>query len=237
MLNEQVSVIIPTLQKDTRILQALISILEADDAVSEIIIINNAVHPFEPELTGNKINIYTPPENMYVNKSWNYGVAAAKNDIFLIINDDIICCDNFCSVILLTGIFERETTGLVGIDNDYLRNYSKDRITERFFSINNKYTYADVTLNRLDSYKKLGDWGSAFMGRKAAYHNIPEKYKIIYGDNHLLKKNMEEGKINYKMSGISFNHLHSLTSFSQEFWPVCMQDYNAADDDFRNNNR
>ena len=240
MLNEKISVIIPTMQKDVRILQTLVKILNADDAVSEIIIINNAVRPFDSKFEGDKINVYTPDKNLYVNFSWNLGVSIAKNDIFLIINDDIICCDSFCSLVLKTGIFEKEDTGLVGIDNNYINNFSKEKVDERFFRIrkqfsdSDKFEVSDIKFKELNTYLNLGDWGSAFLGRKAAYHYIPGIYKIIYGDNYLLKRNLEEGRRNYRMSGLNFNHLHSLTSHSEEFWPVCQDDYNVADDDFRN---
>jgi glycosyltransferase involved in cell wall biosynthesis len=235
MLDEKVSVIVPTLQKNTKILQTLVSILNADDAVSEIIIINNSIKPLSLQFISEKMKICTPSANMFVNISWNFGISTAKNDIFLIINDDIICCENLCSLILETGIFEDEQTGLIGIDNDYINNYFKGQVDEKFFSINKQLTVNDITLNKLDTYKKLYDWGSAFFGRKKSYFKIPAKFKILYGDNYLLKRNLEEGRICYKMTGLPFNHLHSLSSYDPEFWPICQQDYNLADDDLRNN--
>ena len=80
------SVIIPTVQKKLEVLKTLVGILEQDSSVSEIFIINNK--PDIPlNLSGSKLKIYTPEENLYVNPSWNLGVSKIQNDIFVLMND------------------------------------------------------------------------------------------------------------------------------------------------------
>lgn len=228
---EKVSVIIPTIQKNVEVLQHLINILNADDAVSEIILINNAVKPFEKTIIGDKVMIYTPTKNLYVNKSWNYGVSKAKNDIFLIINDDIICTKNFCTKLLSTEIFDIYDTGLVGIDVDYIHKYTSEEVNDSFFEVED--TPANkIFFNKLDEYLFVGNWGSAFFGRKKCYYNIPGIFNIIYGDNYLLKQNMQNDRVNYAVSGLHFNHIHSLSSSSSEFSVIVDDDLNAAEDFF-----
>ena len=88
----KISVIIPTVQKNTSVLNKLLNILCSDKVVSEVIIINNIDKPFVPDKKSKKISVYQPDENFYVNGSWNFGVSICENERFLIMNDDILCC-------------------------------------------------------------------------------------------------------------------------------------------------
>ena len=45
-------------------------------------------------------------------------------------------------------------------------------------------------MKELVEYLHVGNWGSAFFGTKKHYFIIPDKFKIIYGDNYLLLKNV-----------------------------------------------
>lgn len=231
---ERVSVIIPTVQKNPEVLQHLVNILNADYAVSEIIIINNAVKPFEKTIIGTKVKIFSPANYLYVNKSWNVGVILAENDIFLIINDDIICTNDFCTKFLETGIINSPDCGLIGIDNDCIKTYASNKVDISFYNVED--TPADKFIfNKLEKYLYTGDWGSAFFGRKSSYYLIPDKFKIIYGDNYLLYQNLHNGHKNYVMSGLYFNHIHSLSSSSPEFSNIIAQDIDAANDYFNVN--
>jgi glycosyltransferase involved in cell wall biosynthesis len=121
---DKVSVIIPTIQKNTKVLAKLANSLSADEVVDEILIINN----IEKELKTNipKVKILQQEKNLYVNASWNLGISCIKNNIFLIINDDILPCPNYCSLIYNSGILNREDTGLVGINNAFINQMPKD---------------------------------------------------------------------------------------------------------------
>ena len=224
---EKISVIIPTLNKKNIILQYLIYQFEEDKAVSEIIIINNTTKPLSPALSGKKLKIYTPETNLYVNGSWNIGVSAAENDIFLIINDDIICDKYLCSSILKTKIFDDDKTGLIGLNNLFIKQYSPNNLNfADFFNLNNDNIYDNIKIVEMSKITLTEFWGSAIFGRKKNYFIIPEYLKIIYGDNFLLYKNAKKGNKNYMISNVYFNHVSSLTSNRNEFIPILKQDLN-----------
>ena len=89
-----VTAVIPTLQKNKEILTKLIEALERDTAVTEILLIDNSLIGFKH--SSNKLTVITPEENLFVNPSWNLGVAKAKTEIVALLNDDIILPENYC---------------------------------------------------------------------------------------------------------------------------------------------
>lgn len=218
--DEKISVIIPTIQKRIKVTLKLVSILNNDDAVSEILIIENSgTGLYLPP--NKKIEIYNSPENLYVNASWNLGISKIKNERFLIINDDILCCPNFCSMILESRILERNDTGLVGLHPHYIIQ------NDRYMVSDIEIPYCNDTIlsfNPMYNFMNTGDWGSAFFGKKSNYYTIPDDLKIIFGDNYILKKNLDNGKINYQICGLTFNHIHSLSSASSEFSEIIGND-------------
>ena len=219
-MNNKISVIIPTILKCTKVLLKLVNILVNDIAVSEIIIIENSgkglyIPPNE------KIKIYNPKKNLYVNPSWNLGISLIKNERFLIINDDILCCKNFCSKILNSGILENENTGLVGINPVSIVQYDRAAVSDIEPP---KEKFETIQFTPMPNYMCTGDWGSAFFGKKSNFYTIPDDIKIIFGDNYILKKNLDAQKINYMISGTQFNHIHSLSSASAEFSNIISND-------------
>ena len=62
------SIVIPTLQKDTKILKMLLDELNQDQTVGEIILIDNSLQGFE--YNSDKLRIIVPNENLFVNPSW-----------------------------------------------------------------------------------------------------------------------------------------------------------------------
>ena len=216
-MDNKISVIIPTLLKNILVLQQLITIMDADSSVSEIILINNTTKG--SYLVGDKLKVYTPKENLYVNQSWNVGVSLIENEFFLIINDDILPPKNFCTQVLNTKILENENTGLVGLDNMYIQSFGTD-IKELEVPTQNSNIY----INPMNKILGTGNWGSAFFGKKSKWFDIPSDLKIIFGDNYILQKNIEAHKTNYKISGLKLNHMHSLTSSSGEFADIINKD-------------
>ena len=214
---DKVSVIIPTIQKNTKVLAKLANSLSADEVVDEILIINN----IEKELKTNipKVKILQQEKNLYVNASWNLGISCIKNNIFLIINDDILPCPNYCSIICNSGILNREDTGLVGINNAFINQMPKD--TE---DLQEPERRNFVYFKELKNHFGTGDWGSAFFGKKENYYKIPDDIRIIYGDNYLLYNNKKNKKINYSICNLEFNHIHSLSSASSEFRKIVASD-------------
>lgn len=214
---EKISVIIPTIQKNIKVLESLLSSLLTDEVVGEILIINNAERMLV--IPSDKVRVLNQKENIFVNASWNLGVELVGNDIFLILNDDILPCENFCSKIYNSGILNNESTGLIGLDNSFIKNVPRSTKL-----LNKPEGLGEPCFTELSNYFNTGDWGSAFFGRKQNYYRIPEELKIIFGDNYLLYKNLKNGKKNYSIGNLYFNHIHSLSSASPEFREIVKND-------------
>ena len=219
---KKLSVIIPTIYKKPLILYKIIELLSSEDVVDEIILISNAECTMSFPYA-EKLKFFEPERNAYVCLSWNFGVSIIQNDYFLIMNDDILFPKNFCEKVLNSEIWDKENTGLIGLDVDFINNYDKT-ITD---DIDIPTLDNDVKLEYkpLDKYLKTGDWASAFFGKKDSYHDIPDIFNIIYGDNYLLYQNIMRGKINYSVSGVNFNHVHSSSSASKEFSEIIKNDH------------
>ena len=113
-MGNELSVIIPTIQKKPMVLEKLVGLLDKDESVTEILIINNrAESPLEFE--SGKVKIYSPLVNLYVNRSWNLGISMIRNKNFLLLNDDMLPCYDFCSLIVNSSVFYLPDTGLIGI--------------------------------------------------------------------------------------------------------------------------
>ncbi len=214
------SVIIPTIQKKLKVLTNLIKILEKDEIVSEIILINNKVDT-PLEISGSKVHLYTPKENLFVNESWNQGVEMAHENNVLLLNDDLLVPDNFCSMIVNSQILNQKTTGLVGLSPAIINQFSSnvDTLEKPGLIVEPKLEFVPLNI-----YLGTGDWGSAIFTNKNNFYKIPSDLKIIFGDNYILKKNRENGKQNYSISGITINHIHSSSSASPEFSSIVCND-------------
>ncbi|DAB05641.1 TPA: hypothetical protein CPT92_08795 [Candidatus Gastranaerophilales bacterium HUM_13] len=218
-MGNELSVIIPTIQKKPMVLEKLVGLLDKDESVTEILIINNrAESPLEFE--SGKVKIYSPLVNLYVNRSWNLGISMIKNKNFLLLNDDMLPCYDFCSLIVNSSVFYLPDTGLIGISPA---------------SINQFYYVNDIDIperkekdgpvfSQMDKYMNTGDWGIAIFGKKHCWHNIPEDLKIMCGDNYILKKQKQKNRINYEISNIPINHIHASSSGSPEFTKIIQSD-------------
>lgn len=194
------SIIIPTMQKDNDILQRLLDTLNCDSSVKEIILIDNSTKGFENIFE--KVRVIIPEKNLFVNGSWNAGVNEIKTEYFGILNDDVLIAKNFCSDIL--AFLDTENSGLFGLAQD-----SELNITNK-----DDYSLPQRDLLSIIPMQKTKDtyfWGSAFFGKKENYYEIPQDLKIYCGDNYLLKMNYDNNKTNYEIRGCKVKHLQSLT--------------------------
>ncbi|MBR6127141.1 glycosyltransferase family 2 protein [bacterium] len=216
-----ITVIIPTMQVKLNILKKLIELLTADDGVNQILIINNKVDtPIAEDIITAKTEIIVPNQNLYVNESWNLGVRLAKNDKFVLMNDDLLICPNLCSMILETGILDEESTGLVGPSTGCIKTYdNKNRMAVPKIKKSTK-----PKIIPMKNYLLTGDWGISIFGRKRSYYPIPEDLKIIYGDNYLLYQNTINKKTNYQISELPFHHIHSATCMMKQFESQVIRD-------------
>lgn len=217
------SIIIPTMQKDKDILQRLLDILNCDSSVKEIILIDNSTKGFEHNFE--KVRVIIPEKNLFVNGSWNFGINKINSDYFGILNDDILIPKNFCSDVLV--FLDTENSGLFGLAQD-----SELNITNK-----DDYSLPQRGILSIIPMQKTKDtyfWGSAFFGKKENYYEIPQNLKIYCGDNYLLKMNYDNSKTNYEIRGCKVKHLQSLTcKYYNEVLAEDIKNYAKIDERFK----
>lgn len=200
------SIIIPTLLKDTEVLNKLLSQLNEDNTVGEIIIIDNSCSSFETDFS--KVKVHVPKENLFVNPAWNLGIklSSPQYKYFGILNDDIIFQKNLFEQVHAYLESTSENVGLLGID--CIANTPKSQFD----------TYPEDTIVSIVEVSKLeGFFGSAFFGKKINYFEIPYEMKVFYGDHFLFTRNIQAGHKNFKITNIGVKHLESLSSHSSPF--------------------
>lgn len=226
--NKMISIVIPTLQKNFQILLNLLTVLNNDTSVGEILVIDNSCKGFKHNL--DKVRIIMPEKNIYVNPSWNLGVKESKYDYVALFNDDLLVSKSFCSRVypLLS-----KDKGLFGIDNDFIVNMG-----EEGFEIPIKE--GEITIKpappKLD---RTCFFGCLMFFHKDSYYEIPEEMKIFCGDDFLYDKNIQNGKQNYTITGEQVKHFGSLSSSLAEFSEIEERDliaYAKINKDFWYNN-
>lgn len=169
-MRQKLSVIIPTLQKNTQLLFNLLDNLNQDECVDEIIVIDNSLKGID--YNSEKIKVITPKENLYVNPSWNLGVKEAKNELVAILNDDITLPENFCS-----DVADKITPEMGCVGGHY--NFVKE--TKEVSHIPSK---TEVKLQKIDG--RCLCWGIMIFIRKENFTEIPDEIKIYYGDDWIV---------------------------------------------------
>lgn len=153
------SVVIPTMWKNMRIVE-LIEGFNDCELVDEILLVDN-----NPDKTIDfpyyeKVNVIHRGDNMYVNPSWNLGVATAKNKKVIISNDDI----SFDVSSVLEYMKDKEY-GCCGVHPIGINSEDKWPIE----MVNNVF---------------IGQgWGVLIFVDKDLYVDIPSGLKIWFGDN------------------------------------------------------
>ncbi len=200
------SIIIPTMQKDLDILNKLLSELDSDNSVGEILIIDNSGKDLKTGLK--KVKVFVQNKNLFVNPAWNLGIKLSSKDIpyFGILNDDIIFPKNLFSSVENFLSNSDESVGLAGID--CATNTPKSEF--------DNYP-EDSEIKFIKSDRMTGFWGSAYFGKKTNYFEIPNEIKVFYGDHFLFRKNQQSGQQNYLITNLKVKHLESLTSHSSKF--------------------
>lgn len=200
------SIIIPTLLKDTEVLNKLLSQLNENSSVGEIIIIDNSCSSFKTDFS--KVKVHVPKENLFVNPAWNLGIKLSSPEYkyFGILNDDIIFQKNLFEQVHSFLENATDDVGLLGID--CIDNTPKAQFD----------TYPENNVIDIKETPKLeGFFGSAFFGKKDCYYEIPDEMKVFYGDHFLFTRNLQAGHKNYKITNIGVKHLESLSSHSSPF--------------------
>jgi GT2 family glycosyltransferase len=180
-MERKYSVIIPTMYKCKDILVQLLSSLEEDSSVSEIIVIENSKSTDYSINVFSKVKTLPQIKNIYVNPSWNLGVEESKENHVAILNDDIIIPNNLFSHL---NKFDIDSLGIIGAC-DFL---IQETDTPKRFNV--RYTHIATISERLWGY------GVLMIMNKQNYHQIPEDLLIWAGDDYVFHKNVSMGKVN-----------------------------------------
>lgn len=205
---KQVSIVIPTLQKNIELLNNLINVLDEDNTVSEIILIDNSTKGFSSNCS--KLRVIVPSENLFVNPSWNLGVKEAKEDIVALLNDDITIPESFCRTIVSKMTPEM---GVIGFNRDFV--YNTHEIMPR-------PELTNLTLDKAEG--RCGYFGIAMFFYKSAYCEIPDDIKIFWGDDWLFYQNKKRHIQNYFIKNQIIYHYDALSSTDKVVNPYSKSD-------------
>lgn len=201
----KLSVIIPTLLKNKEILKKLLLQLQNDEAVNEIILIDNSRNGFKLNIPKLRVFIPGKKEKLYVNQSWNLGIKEAKGYFYALFNDDLIVCDNFCSKVMEL-VEKAPNFGCLGMASTSVINTDFNDIPEiSEFSI------------EMNNSEREYNWGTIIFGKKDEYINIPEKIKIWCGDDFIRYCVKKENKNIYELKNAKIYHLGGLSSRNSKF--------------------
>lgn len=196
------SVVLPTMQKDLKVLDLLIQELIEQDFIDEIIIIDNSTKGFTHE--SSKVKVHVPKQNLYINPTWNLGIKLSKNDYIAVLNDDILLPKNLSKQVL-DFLIENPNTGLIGLDSSYIICTPQEEM-------NSYPANSEIVFEKIDNTYKTAYWGSAIFGHRSKFYHIPEKMKLWCGDNYLLLKNIQNNNQSYQIKNCEIKHLGSLTT-------------------------
>jgi len=224
---EKFSVIIPTMQKDTGILNKLLEELYEDDTIGEIILIDNSLKDYNSD--SDKLRVIVPEKNLFVNPSWNYGVSLAKYDYVGILNDDLIIPKNFCKQVL-NFLKENENCGMLGLESSTLMQSENEDFSS--YPEDSEISCKEIQNIWMD---KNWYWGSAIFCKKENYEKIPEEMLVYCGDDYLIFKNKKCGRKNFVISNAKVKHYGALTSRSKFIRKIRARDqkfYCKIDEEF-----
>ena len=193
------SIVIPTLFKVLNLTERLILSLVEDEAVGEVIIINNTDYWYD--LKHDKIKIVNCYHNIFVNPAWNLGVELANFEYVALLNDDILVPNNFFSNLL---DFNIDAWDLLGYNATSCEIYHNQNELTLFDSEITEIAYVE---------ERPFNYGVLMVCRKDKYKEIPKEYKIWCGDDYLFYNSHCTAMIDCKLK-----IMQSATSNLEEFY-------------------
>lgn len=197
------TIIIPTLFKVPDVTESLISSLIKDEAVGEIILINNTVFSYDRK--HEKLKVLNCYQNIFVNPAWNLGVMLAKFEYISLLNDDILLPDFFFSDLLNHNIEDYKLLGCNELICD----------VENKLSDLSPFDSKIIDLSPIE--KRPFNYGVLMVLKKSEYVRIPDEYKIFCGDDYLFYDNTLNDKGN-GLINCKIKIQQSSTSNLQEFY-------------------
>lgn len=195
-----ISVIVPTMWKALDYTRLMLKKLNDHPLVGEIILIDNDRNKKDQQLIEeiSKLNYISFEQgNIFVNPAWNYGVQKAKYDKLFIINDDVLI-----NLIQLDQIYDQVTSdkGMIGFSFLSYCTYTLDA----YETLCNSGFGDTISIEQIDprEFPRTSGmphpfYGSAYFIHKESYYDIPEDFKIHYGDLYIYLSNLKNGNANY----------------------------------------
>ena len=171
--------------------------------VGEIIIINNNVSrtPSHDVLSNPKVKIYNQEENIFVNPAWNLGVSLAENNKICILSDDVLVD---LRVFFEADRFVSKDIGVlaIGIPNDLFR--AQNNLFEQI-DATKLIVSGDIKIKSFDQYPDVAGVGSLFFIHKENWIDIPNDFKIYFGDTWQIEMQTALHRTNYYINNCFYH--------------------------------
>ncbi len=177
------TVIIPTLNKAPDLFVKNIETLMKQDCF--IHLIDNSVDGSCKVFEGTrKILISYFPQNIGVNKAWNYGVNLSKTRYYLLLNDDCLVWDNVISK--CEEIMDDQKISIVTFA-------TTDKISSELYCRYFMKQRSESKLRAMDEKSSPSRMGWFIFGRKCDWTNIPDGLIFFFGDDFIYKITRKKG--------------------------------------------
>lgn len=200
-----ITVVIPTLQRSTA-LRPLLAMLDAHPRVAEVVLIDNASIDLNERYRC--VRRIDPGRNLFVNPSWNLGVAESRTRLVALCNDDVWFPPRLVDA---AANALRLPVGLVGPSNTCFKNIWGETSKPRFRPV----------------YTRPAGYGTLMFFRRESYVPIPNEMKIWFGDDWLFH---QQRRRNLAFHGVDIHTEMSTTSGSPEFGPMFAHDQLAFEE-------
>jgi hypothetical protein len=193
------SVVIPTMWK-YKPFEAVLPYIVENPSVGQVIIINNdnLAMPDLPCFDNPKLNLITPPRNLYVNPSWNLGVNISSHSKICLYSDDVVVDPR---------LFEKADEFLnddVGVLGACPGNVDQQQPA---------VTTGEIDIVECSSNPYISNWafGSCFFITRKNWKPIPEELKIWYGDTLQWEWQLKNGRKNYLATNLIYYSPQAIT--------------------------
>jgi glycosyltransferase involved in cell wall biosynthesis len=219
-----ISVIIPTIFIcDLKNFLFTLKELESSQHVKEIIVINNSCDTSKLEVfkSFKKVSVINTQKNIYVNPAWNLGMSKASGKYFLIMNDDVILVKNTIQK-CIDALNADPNIGILTVKTAV----NKD-LNSYLFEEKETQKKPPKLTSKIDNN---GRHGWFMMGEAKHWKDVPDQFKLFYGDDLIYKGFSELGKKNMMVEeGTLISHFQSTSimneAFQKEKKPIADQDH------------
>lgn len=177
----KIDLIIPTMWRCEKFIQALNSYLE-NDSIQNIFLIDNDYNKRPKNLLPHeKLTIINYGKNIYVNPAWNEGYFRSKADVLGILNDDITVGHDIFIFMKNLDFSEVDIIGvhLKGTIDNFNITHHEDRKEE-------------LIRLRVNKSQPIGGqsyaYGVCMFIKRSSYRVIPSLYQVWYGDDYLIQR-------------------------------------------------